>query len=402
MPTFSYRVRTPENVLQAGVVDALSMEDATLALQERGFEVLVLEAARPRQASLQSLPWLNPIKTKDIVIVSRMLSVMVSASVPLVDALKNIARQSANPNIQRVLSDVASEVEGGARFSDALERHPKVFSGFFTNMVRSSELSGQLEQVLDYLAEQQEKDYDLTSKIRGALIYPAFILVSLGVVGFIMMAFVVPKLTQILQEANVALPISTRILIAVSGFMGAYWWIVLIFLAILAVVFRVVVGTPEGRLAFDQVLLRIPLFRGLFQRIYVVRFCRSLATLLRGGVDQVSALEIVAGVVGNAVWKRMVFETIQEVNEGNSITTAFQRSRSVPPMMNQMLAVGEETGKLQEIATRIADFFNREVDTLTANLVTLIEPIIILLLGLGVGVMVSAILLPLYQLSTAV
>jgi type IV pilus assembly protein PilC len=402
MATFKYRVRTAEGTIQAGVVDAPDAHEATAALNERGFEILVLEPFQSHKLGINRIPLVNRITPRDIVVVSRTLSVMISASVPLVDALKNIARQTVNPNLRTVMTDVATEVEAGARLSDALERHPRVFSGFFVNLVRSGETSGQLEQVLEYLAEQQEKDYDLTSKIRGALIYPAFIVSALGAVGFIMMTFVVPKLTQILEDANVPLPISTKILIVVSGFFESYWWLVILLVVGIIAGIRFAIQTPGGRLIFDKLLLKTPVFNRLLERIYVVRFCRSLATLLKGGVEEVGALEIVAGVIGNQVWKKMVYETIKEVNEGNSITTAFLRNKHVPAMMNQMLAVGEETGKLQEVLQRVAAFFSREVDNLVANLVTLIEPIVMILLGLGVGVMVSAILLPLYQLSTAI
>lgn len=402
MPTFNYRVRDTEGRLQAGVVDAADMNEAGAALMARGFEVLLLEPVSDFQNKATTLALLNPVKARDLVLVSRMLSVMVSASVPLVDALKNVATQSTNPNFRAILADIAAEVESGARFSDALERHPKAFSSFFVNMIRSSETSGQLEKVLEYLADQQEKDFDLQNKLRGSLIYPAFILSALVVVGFIMMAFVVPQLTSILVEANVELPITTRVLIAVSSFFGSYWWLMLACIVTAVVGVRLSLRTPGGRLMFDRLLLRIPVINKLFSRIYAVRFCRSLSTLLRGGVDQVGALEVVAGVVGNSVWKQLVYETIQEVNEGNSITTAFQRDAHVPLMMTQMLAVGEETGSLQQVLDRISAFFSREVDNLTANLVTLVEPIVIILLGIGVGIMISAILLPLYQLSTSV
>jgi type IV pilus assembly protein PilC len=400
MPSFKYRVRTRDGQIQAGVVDAPDIDQAASALTDRGFDVLLLESYR-ETIQARATAFLNRVKTKDIVVVARQLSVMVSAAVPLVDAIRNIARATENPRLKEVMLDISAEVESGSRLSDAFERHPRIFSGFFVNMIRSGETSGQLEQVLEYLADQQEKDYDLTSKIRGALIYPGFIISALFVVGFIMMSFVVPSLTQILQEAGIELPLSTRILIAVSGFFKVFWWLILIGLFIGVVVLRVSIQTPGGRLVWDEMKIRIPIFGQLFQKIYVVRFCRSLGTLIQGGVDQVGALEIVASVIGNQVWKKMVFETIQEVNEGNSITTAFQRSKYVPTMMNQMIAVGEETGKLQEVLKRVADFFNREVDNLVANLVTLIEPIVMILLGLAVGVMVSAILLPLYQLSSA-
>jgi type IV pilus assembly protein PilC len=402
MATFKYRVRTSDGRMQAGVVDAPNQQEASEALSERGFEIALLEPYAQRGITPSSLPFLNRITPKDVVVVSRTLSVMVSASVPLVDSLKNIARQTTNPNLRAVISDVATEVESGSRLSDALERHPKVFSGFFLNMIRSGETSGQLEQVLEYLADQQEKDYDLTSKIRGAFIYPAFIIGALVVVGFIMMTFVVPKLTGILEEANVPLPVTTRALIAVSSFFTNYWVFMIIGMVLAIIGIRVGIQTPGGRYTWDMMKLRLPIFGKLFQRIYVVRFCRSLTTLLHGGVDQVSALEIVSGVVGNQVWRRMVFDTIKEINEGNSITTVFQQSKLVPSMMNQMLAVGEETGKLQEVLTRVSSFFAREVDNLVANMVTLIEPLVIILLGAGVGVLVSAILLPLYNMSSAI
>ena len=401
MPSYKYRVRGKDGALQAGVVDAPGLDEAAGALEERGLEILLLEPYST-PINQRALAFLNRVKPKDLVIMSRQLAVMVSAAIPLVEAIRNIARQTENPKLREIMLDVSTEVEGGARISDALERHSKVFSGFFVNMIRSGETSGQLEEVLEYLADQQEKDYDLTSKIRSALIYPAFILSALVVVGFIMMSFVVPQLTQILQEANVQLPLSTRILIAVSGFFKTFWWLILIGMVGAIIGAKVAVQTPGGRLVWDGLKLKLPIFSILFRNIYVVRFTRSLATLLHGGVDQISALEICAGIVGNQHWKNMVYETIKEVNEGNSITTAFARSKYVPGMMTQMLSVGEETGKLQEVLKRVADFFNREVDNTVANLVVLIEPIVMILLGVAVGVMVSAILLPLYQLSSGV
>jgi type II secretory pathway component PulF len=270
------------------------------------------------------------------------------------------------------------------------------------NMIRSGETSGQLSEVLEYLADQQEKDYDLRSKIRGAMIYPAFILGSMVIVGFVMMTFVVPKLLAVLREANVPLPLPTRLLVAVSGFFASFWWLILIFIVVFSIAFRVFMTTPLGKYLIDLCLLRLPIFGRLFQGMYVVRFTRSLATLTKGGVDTVGGLVIVAEVVGNEVWKRMIQETIREVNDGNSLTTVFERSPFVPSMMNQMLAVGEHTGRTQEILQRVSAFYSREIDNVVANLVALIEPVVLLLLGAGVGILVSAILLPLYSLSTGV
>mgnify|MGYP001609915288 CR=1 FL=1 len=346
--------------------------------------------------------FLNRINKRELVVVARTLSVMVSASVPLVDAVRNIARQTENPRLRNLLAQVAADVESGGRLSDAMDIYGKVFGDFFINMVRSGETSGQLASVLEYLADQMEKDYDLNAKVKGAMIYPAFIMSGLFVVAFIMMSFVIPKLTAILEEADVALPLSTRILITVSGAFENYWWLILIFMAVIAGVIRAWLSTPGGRYLWDLMKMRIPIFGGLLQRIYVVRFARSLSTLNKGGVDTVSSLEIVAGVMGNAAWKHLVFLTIQELNEGNSMVTAMMREKYVPSMMVQMLGVGEDTGRIQEVLERLSSFFSREIDNTVANLVSLIEPAVMILLGVGVGVMVSAILLPLYSLSSAV
>lgn len=401
MPHFRYRVGAPDGSIQAGTVQAASKEEAEHALTQRGYEILVLESQRSfGKSSGNGL--LNRITEKDLVVVSRTLSVMVSASVPIVDAIRNIARQSENPRLRGVMSDIANEIEGGSRFSDALDVHVEVFGDFYVNMVRSGETSGQLTEVLEYLADQLEKDYDLNAKIKGAMIYPAFILTGLLTVAFIMMTFVVPKLTQILQEANVPLPISTRILIFVSGIFSGYWWLILILIGASVFAFRAWIQTPGGRYTWDGIKMKVPIFGKLFQRIYVVRFSRSLSTLSKGGVDMVTALEIVSGVMANARWKELVFETIREVNDGNSIVTAMQREKFVPVMMTQMLGVGEETGRIQEVLARLSAFFSREIDNLVANMVSLIEPAVMVLLGVGVGIMVSAILLPLYSLSSAI
>jgi len=401
MPSYKYRARLSDGDIQAGVIEAGSPDLAQEALQEHGMVPILIEPySGAKAASTDLLFFLNRITAKDLVVVTRTLSVMISASVPLTDSMRDIARQTVNPRLRAVLLDVAGEVEGGGRLSDALARYPKVFSSFFVNMIRSGESSGQLSEVLEYLADQQEKDYDLSSKIRGAMIYPAFIISSMVVVGFVMMTFVVPKLVAVLIEANVELPITTRLLIAVSGFFEHFWWLVIILVVVTIAGLRFAVTTPGGKYVWDTLKLRAPVFGGLFQRVYVVRFARSMATLVKGGVDTVSALTIVADVMDNEVWRQMVLRTIQEVNDGNSLTTVFGQYKFVPAMMTQMLAVGESTGRTQEILGRLSSFYSREIDNVVANLVSLIEPIVLIFLGVGVGVMVSAILLPLYQLSS--
>ncbi|MFZ2803736.1 MAG: type II secretion system F family protein [Patescibacteria group bacterium] len=401
MPQYKYRAKLPNGEMQAGVIEAPNPEAAQEALTERGAEPQLIEPYTSVQGVSNRLTFLlNPIKPKDLVVAIRTLSVMVSASLPLTDAVRNIARQTVNVHLKAVLSDVANEVEGGGRLSDAFGKYPKVFSGFFINMVRSGETTGQLADVLEYLADQQEKDYDLSAKISGAMIYPGFILSSMAVIAFIMMTFVVPKLVSVLAQANVKLPWTTRGLIATSGFFQSYWWLMLILIIGGTIGIRAIIATPAGRYYWDLMKLKIPIFGNLFQRVYVVRFSRSMATLVKGGVDTVSALTIVADVMDNEVWRQMVLATIREVNDGNSMTTVFERYKFVPVMMTQMLAVGEATGRTEEVLQRLSTFFSREIDNVVANLVSLIEPVVIIILGLGVGILVSAIMLPLYQLSS--
>ncbi|MHB8831363.1 MAG: type II secretion system F family protein [Patescibacteria group bacterium] len=403
MPSFKYQVRTADGRIQAGIVEAATLEAANEALAEREYQVLAIEPYKGVEAAAQSITqFLNRISSKEMVAAVRMLSVMVSASVPLADSLRNISRQTKNPRFRSILNDIANEIEGGARLSEALERYPKLFSQFFVNMIRSGETTGQLSDVMNYLADQQEKDYDMMSKLRGALSYPAVIVTGMGIAGFVMMVYVVPKLTQVLTEANVPLPLSTRILIGTSSFMAEFWWLIIIAVVVFAVSFIYWIKTDYGRWIWDSVKLRIPVMGQLLREMYVTRFCQSMFTLMKGGVTMVQALEIAASVMGNAVWKRMIIETIQEVNDGNSLVTAMQKEKTVPSMAVQMLAVGEETGKLEEVLLRVGEFYSRNVANMTSNMMTLIEPIIMIILGLAVGTMVSAIMIPMYNLSSAV
>lgn len=348
---------------------------------------------------LAKLPFLNRIPPRELVIFSRQLSVMISADVPIVQALKVLVRQTANHNLKTVVANLAADVEGGTKFSAALARYPDAFSDFFINIVRSGETTGKLDEVLDYLATQQERDYDLSSKIKGAMIYPAFILCGLIVVGIVMMIFVIPKLTDILQESGATLPLSTRILIGTSSIMKNYWWALLISLAGLIGGLRYLITFPLGRKYWDTLKIRLPVFGQLFRRIYMVRFTRGLSTLLTGGVEMVGSLKIAGAIVGNAVYRDLIAQTVREVEDGNPITTVFARSKEIPVMVTQMLGIGEQTGKIDAILARLTDFYTREIENMVRNLTTLMEPLIMLFMGVAVGIMVSAVILPMYNLA---
>ncbi len=404
MSFFSYRARDQSGVESRGLVEAPSEAVATETLLEKGLVVLGLEEQKQKSKLEIKIPFIGDrVKIKDVVIFSRQFAVMASANLPIVQAFRILIKQTANNALRIVLSEIADEVEGGARLSLALSKHPEVFSDFYISMVKSGETAGKLEEVLNYLADQMEKDFDLMSKVKGAMTYPIFIMGGLVLVGTVMMVFVVPKLTEVLQQSGAQLPFTTKALIAVSNVMKKSWWIVGIvgmvgFFSGRSYIRR----EPRARYAWDLFKLKAPLFGPLiFQKIYVVRFTRSLATLLLGGVTLVQSLHIVSDVVGNAVYKRLLDETIKEVEDGNSIATAFLQSKHMPVMVSQLLVVGEQTGRLDDILNKMSNFYAREVDNSVGNLVTLIEPIVLLLMGGAVGVMVSAILLPLYNLASS-
>jgi type IV pilus assembly protein PilC len=399
---YNYYAKNEKGQVITGSIEAPDEKTAADLLIERGLVVISLEESRRKLSFFQKpLRFFTRIKAREIVIFSRQLAVMVSATLPLVQALRVLVDQTSNIDLKIIISEIADEVDGGAKLSAAFSRHPDVFNDFYINMVKSGETSGKLDEVLTYLADQQEKDYNLMSKIKGAMIYPLFIICGLGVVGSLMMIFVIPKLTKILEEAGQELPLSTKILIAVSNFFSQYWWILFCGLILGFVLFKLYLKTPLGRRQFDLLKLKIPIFGAFFQKVYLIRFSRGLATLLAGGISLTQALRVVSEVVGNTLYKDLILKTVKEVEDGNPIETTFSTSKIVPPMLSQMMSVGEQTGRLDEVLAKMGDFFAQEVDNMVINLMTLIEPLIMILMGLAVGLMVAAIILPMYNLATA-
>lgn len=401
MPVFEFSAKKPDGSMTSGTLEATDEKAAMNVLLEKRLYPLMVKPKNRGINMTFDVPFLDRVKVKDLVVFSRQLAVMSEATLPLVQSLKILVDQTDNPKLKEIIATVAADVDGGSKFSQALAAHPQVFSNFFISMIRSGETSGRLDEVLNYLADQQEKDYDLMSKIKGAMIYPAFIIVGLIVVGIVMMVFVVPKLTAILIESGAELPLPTKILIASSGFLVGYWWLILILLVILVVVGRMVLKTHDGRKTFDLALLKLPIFGPLFQRIYLVRVTRTLVTLIQGGVPLPHALEITADVVGNKVYADLISETKTEVDDGNPLASVFVKSDTVPVMVSQMMNLGEQTGRLDQVLEKLTNFYTREISNAVDNLVSLIEPLIMVVMGIAVGVMVAAIILPMYNLATS-
>jgi len=398
MALYNYRARNAQDEVSSGLVEADSENIAADILQERGFRVLYLEDKKQGLARLEIS--FSRVKVKDLVIFSRQLSILISAGVSLTESLKDAAGQTKSDKLKKALLKVAAEVEGGSRFSEALESQPKVFNSFFVNIVKSGELSGRLQEVLLYLADQLEKDYDLRSKIRGAMIYPAFVMSSLFVIGILMMVFVVPKLTEMLDQTGATLPLSTRIVKGASDFLVIYWWLVFLVVGGLVGGILYTVRQPTGRRIADGLKLRLPIFGKLFNYIAVIRFCRSMHTLMVGGVDISHALGIAADMVGNVVYRDLVLQAQASVSGGGALAEVFDESKLVPKMLPQMLKTGEATGRVDEVLERISEFYQREVNSIIANLMSLLEPVIMVVLGVAVAVMIMAIILPMYEISS--
>lgn len=400
---FEYKAKNLKGKTIEGTVEALNQEAAIEALASRKMIIISLTetGALPLWRRPLRIKFFERTNPKDMVFLSRQLSVMISAGLPLVKALGVLSKQTSKPYLRGVINSVAEDVRGGARFSSALAKHPKVFDDFYINMVRAGETAGKLDEVLNYLTNEIEKNFDLISKLKGAMIYPAFVMVAVAGVMVLMFTFVIPQLTGILKEAGVDLPLPTKILIAVSEFSQNYFiFIIIVFIAFL-VFLRVLLKTKAGKMIWNRILIRLPVFGPLFQKVYLIRFTRSLSTLIVGGIPISSGLKIVAGVVGNVVYKNTIMGAVVDVEEGRSISSSFLNVPHIPKMLSHLMAIGEQTGRLDEVLEKIADFYSREVENILAKLVTLLEPMIIIFLGVVVGGMVAAIILPMYQLASA-
>jgi len=401
MAVFDYRAKNNDGVTVDGAVIAPTENVAYGILRDR--DLTIISLSERKKSVFDKLELFGRVKTKEVVIFFRQLSVMVSANVPLVKALRTLVRQTKNVRLKTIISDIADEVDGGAKLSQVMKRYPRVFSNFFVQMIRSAETTGKLDEILLYLADQAEKDYDMTSKVKGAMIYPAFILSGLIIVGAVMIMFVLPQVLSILAEGGAEeLPITTRAIIWLSDFLRGYWWALIIVIVSVVMSYRAIVKTENGRRRVDILKIKMPIFGEIYNKTYLTRLARSLSTLLSSGVPLTQSLDIVADVIGNTLYRDLTRETIKEVEAGNSVTTVYTRDKNVPVMLSQMMSVGEQSGRLDKILLKLADFYSRELENLLRNLVTLIEPIIMVLMGIAVGFLVSAIILPIYNLSSAI
>lgn len=399
---FTYQARTPDGSSRSGTVEAPTVDAAIQTLQRQSLIVISLDQAGEKHKWYElSLNVFQHVKQREVMLLARQLSTLFEAKVPIVQTFRTLIGESESGPAKKHLVEILDDVQGGMSMSQAMAKHPQMFSPFFVNMVRSGEESGKLDEIFSYLADYLERNYILLTKTRNALIYPAFILTAFVGVLILMLTVVIPKLTAIITEAGQTLPVYTQVIVAVSNFLRAYGPI-LIVLAVAGGFFIVrYVKTPGGRQAWSRTQLNVPVVGGLFQKLYLARLADNLQTLISGGIPIVRALQITSDVVGNEIYRGIVLEAIEEVRAGRTISDSFAKHPEIPSLLTQMIRVGEETGKLDQILKALARFYAREVESLVDNLVSLIEPILILILGLGIGLIVASVLVPIYNLTNA-
>ncbi len=399
---FNYHALDKDGHAREGTIEALTMDVAVGTLQRRELIVSSIEPAQPKSILSIKFDMLNRISNKDVVILSRQIATLFEAQVSALRIFRLLAAEVENKNLSNVMTQIADDLQGGSPISKALSRHPKVFTGFYVNMVRAGEESGKLSETFGYLADYLDRTYAVVSKAQNALIYPAFVIGVFFVVMGLMLTLVIPKISVILLESGQDIPIYTKVVIAISDLLVHYGIFVLIALAIAAFLGWRAIQTPEGKLIFDSFQLDVPYLGTLYQKLYLSRIADNFATMLVSGVPVVEAVEITSSVVGSATYEAVLKEVGEDVRGGASISDALSKHEEIPGIMTAMVRVGEETGELGSILQTLAKFYQREVTTAVDTLVDLIEPLMIVLLGLGVGTLLASVLIPIYNVAGSI
>lgn len=396
---FKYQARTIDGETREGVVEAINRDSAVEILQKNALIVIAVREERIPFWQMR-IKFFDRVKMRDVVIFSRQLSTLFEAKVPVVEALRTLVSESFNVTLRNAVADVLDDISGGSNLSQAMTRHPEVFSSFYVNMVKAGEESGKLHEVFRYLADYLERSYEIASKAKNAMIYPVFVFSAFIGVMAVMLVVVVPRLTSIFEESGAQVPLYTRIVMWLSAFLQQWGIFLLLFFAIAAAAFWRFLQTEQGREFLDELKIRVPLVGGLFKKLYLARIADNLGTLIAAGVPILRALQITSDVVGNRVYQRIILDAAESVKSGNTISYSFQKYKEIPPLIAQMIKIGEESGRLEFILSALARFYHRDVDNALENLVGLIEPALIIFLGVGVGGLVAAILVPLYNISS--
>jgi len=400
---FSYQIKNPAGEILNGTIDAPDENVAVNLLHSRGYTVVSLEQVKKDLFTADINQLFAKPNTKDMVVFTRQLATLIDADMPLAEGLRTLAKQITKPTMRRIVTEISDAVEGGSALSGALSEYPKLFTPFYVKLVKSGEVSGKLQDSLNYLADYLERTQSINSKIRGALAYPAFIIVAMIIVAIIMVVYVLPQLLVIFKESNVQnLPFTTKMLIAVTDFVNKYLWFLIVIVIAGSIFFWRYIMTTRGKIWLDHFKLRAPIFGGILKNLYIARLAESLATLIKAGISILDAIKITAELVGNRNYQDALLDAEESVRGGGNISDSFSKSPAIPPLVTSMVAIGERTGKLDYMLNHISKFYRSESENDIQNISQLIEPVLVFILGIGVAILVSSILLPIYNLVGAV
>ena len=408
MGSFSYSARDKSGGIQKGSVFAADRAGATASLIEKGLSpILVKEASAPGTAKgisalIAKFKEGGKVSLQDKVVFSRQFATMINAGVPIVQSLNILREQSVSKRLQRTVAEVSKQVEGGATLSNAMASHPDVFSQIYVNMVKAGEAGGILDQVLDRLAIQQEKDAEIVSKVKSAMIYPAVITTATVSAFFFLMTVIVPKLSSIFEETGAKLPIYTRIMLWISHALVKDGIFIIIGGVVFGIGFTKYIKTTTGKRQLDRALLKMPIFGPILVKVNIARFARTFGSLMASGISVLDAINSTRTALGNSVYQDELAFVAQRVKNGRPMSEPIRASKNFPPIVGQMLAVGEETGQIDNILLKLAEFYEREVDTVVAGITSIIEPILIIVLGGMVGFIVISVFGPISSISSSV
>lgn len=400
MLSFNYYARDKEGNPRRGVVEAIDKLSAAKILKERELVVISIEVKTEGVFGVIRRRMFSRIGTGEVVNFTRQLATMINAGLVITDALTILKSQTENPNMAFIIDSIQKDIEGGNSLSGALSKYPNIFSSVYVALVKSGETAGILDKILTRLADNLEKQREFEGKIKGAMIYPVIVVSGMVLVAIVMMIFVVPKLLDLYKEFEATLPLPTVILMAASNFMVAYWWVVLVILAAGGWFLRRFLATRYGKIKLDELFFAFPVIGKLRKAMLLTEFTRTLGMLIGGGILVVDALAVGKGAIKSAIFQEAIDEAAREVEKGTSLAVALAKAGVFPPLLPQMISVGEETGKLDEVMMKISSYFEQEGEVAIRNLSTAIEPLIMVTLGIGVGFLIVAVIMPIYNLTS--
>lgn len=400
---FNYEAVDETGAKKNGSIEAVNVDVAIASLQRRGLILTTIHGADEGGGFLsKDLTFFDRVAMKDVVILSRQLSTLFEAQVSALRVFRLLGAETENRVLAKTLTGIADDLQAGSAISAALAKHSKIFSDFYVSMVKAGEESGKLDETFSYLADYLDRTYELSSKVKGALIYPAFVVITFITVMILMFTVVIPKISGILTDSGVELPIYTRIIMGISNFLVSYGFVLIAVLLVVGFFVVRFIRTPAGRYAYDQFKLRIPYVSNLFRKLYLSRLSDNMNTMLASGIPMVRALELTSTVINNKVYQGILTEAMESVKGGKTLSESLSTyPDQIPGILVQMTKVGEETGEVGPILKTLAHFYSREVATAVDSLVSLIEPLMIVLLGGGVAILLASVLIPIYNIAAA-